>query len=92
MIERLEFQVQPGNEDRFLSEDEKVWGAWLRRQKGFMSRQVIHYGAGRLAILNFWKDKESIDKASKSKEIKIMDAMLKAKLGNVFRMTSSKVM
>ena len=88
MVERLEFQVQPG----FLSADEEVWGAWVRRQKGFISRQVVQYGAGRIAILNFWKDRSSVERAAKKPDMRVLDAILQAKLGPTFRMTSSQLM
>ena len=93
MVERLEFQVQPGFEERFLAADEEVWGAWLRQQKGFISRQVVQYRhAGRIAILNFWTDKSSIERAAKKPHKKVLDAILQAKLGPTFRMTSSQLM
>ena len=92
MIERLEFQVQPGLEERFLAADEEVWGAWLRQQRGFISRQIVQYGAGRIAILNFWTDKSSIERAAKKPHKRVLDAILQAKLGPTFRMTSSQLM
>ena len=92
MVERLEFQVQPGFEERFLAADEEVWGAWLRQQKGFISRQIVQYGAGRIAILNFWKDKSSIDRAAKQPDGRVLNAILQAKFGYTFRMTSSQLM
>jgi hypothetical protein len=91
VTERLDFQLQPGTEDRFLVVDEEIYGRWLRQQRGFTSRQIVRYAAGRVAILNFWKDMDSFNVAAKKPDSKILDAMMKVKVGNTFRMTSSRV-
>jgi uncharacterized protein (TIGR03792 family) len=40
VIEHLCFRVPPGSQLAFLREDERIWGAALRQQPGFLGKEV----------------------------------------------------
>lgn len=40
VVEFLTFTVQPADQAAWISADERVWTSFLRRQRGFVSKQV----------------------------------------------------
>lgn len=81
-IERLVFQVRPLEYSKdFLQADAEVWNPWLKRQPGFLNKtsRIVRDGLVELSI--FWKDEDSVDKASE--KIKEME-MIKKFMGDRF--------
>ena len=64
-IERLTFQVNPPEYSKdFLIADSEVWNPWLKRQPGFLNKTSRIVGNGMVELSLFWKDVDSVKKAS----------------------------
>lgn len=88
-IERLTYIVQPDSLDKFLKAENEVWTAWLRQQKGFLSKQMTPYPGSRVEIQIFWKSEEDMQRAAKKPDITAVEARFNALLGNTFRLVYS---
>lgn len=89
VTERLNFLVQPGKEEDFLAADAQVYDSWLRRQPGYLSKQVVRYPAGRLTLMIYWKSQVDWDRAAAQPENKVLETFLRARLGSVYRLLPS---
>lgn len=88
-VERLHFQIKPGKEEDFLNADNKIWTSWLQRQPGYISKQYVRYPAGQLTILVFWKDENSMRKATRQQGYPTIEPQMKAEAGDIYRLVSA---
>lgn len=84
-IERLSFVITPADRvEDFVNADEKVWGPWLRQQKGYLRKAATVYPGGRVDLRLFWDSKKNLEKASKNSEIPAIDVKLRSEFLGVF--------
>lgn len=89
--ERLTFQVFPWDFAKdFLMVDAEVWNPWLKRQPGFLNKTNRIVGNGLVELNIFWKDQESLDRAS-AQDFTHLDKMMRDRSPGSFRLISSKV-
>lgn len=89
VIERLHFQVTPGKIEEFLDADTRIWTSWLQRQPGYINKQYVTYSAGQVTVLIFWKNKQSLENATKRPDYPTVEPIMRAELGEVYRLVSS---
>lgn len=90
VIERLLFQLlSPQWVEDFIIADNQVWLPWLQRQKGFLRKTHSVHPGGLVETLLYWKDRESLEKASNSPDLANVEAMFRSKMGMIYRLVRS---
>jgi uncharacterized protein (TIGR03792 family) len=89
LIERLHFQVAPSKIEKFLDADSRIWTSWLQRQPGFINKQYITYSIGQVTMLLFWKSPQHMERALARPDYPTIEPIMRAELGEVYRLTSS---
>ena len=90
-VEFLIFEMEPELRDRFLQIDRQHWTETLRRQKGFISKEVwvdeLH--PGQVTFVTYWESK-ALWKAIPAYELAETDRRFKAAFGHPFRLIEER--